>query len=65
LFCAAWLPLHTLLAPPVLAHGSDVMGAAGGRGLVWAKERIFSALLKRSGGQAVHQLLNGGARGAD
>jgi hypothetical protein len=60
-----WLPLPTLLPPPVLAHGSDVMGAAGDRDLVWAKERISSALLKRSGGQAVHQLLPGGARGAD
>jgi len=59
------LPLHTLLPPPVLVHGSDVMGAAGGRDLVWAKERISSALIKRSGGQAVHQLLPGGASGAD
>ena len=60
-----WLPLPTLLPPPVLANGSDVRGAAGGRNLVWANERISSALLKRSGGQAVHQLLPGGARGAD
>jgi predicted Rossmann-fold nucleotide-binding protein len=62
---AAALPLPGLLPPPVLAHRSVVIVAAGGRDLSWPQERIASALLQRSGGRAVHLLLHGGARGAD
>jgi hypothetical protein len=62
---AAALPLPGLLPPPVLAHRSAVIVAAGGRDLVWPQERFASALLQRSGGQPVHLLLHGGARGAD
>jgi hypothetical protein len=62
---AAALPLPCLLPPPVLAHRSVVIVAAGGRDLSWPQERIASALLQRSGGRAVHLLLHGGARGAD
>ena len=61
---AAALPLSGLLPPPALAHRSIVIDA-GGRDLVWPKERIASALLQRSGGRPVHLLLHGGARGAD
>ena len=62
---AAALSLPGLLPPPVLAHRSVVIVAAGGRDLSWPQERIASALLQRSGGRAVHLLLHGGARGAD
>ncbi len=62
---AAALPLPALLPPPVLAHCSVVIVAAGGRDLVWPQERIAAALLQRSGGRPVHLLLHGGARGAD
>ncbi len=62
---AAALPSLGLPPPPVLAHRSVVIVAAGGRDLVWPQERIASALLQRSGGRPVHLLLHGGARGAD
>lgn len=62
---AAALPLPGLLPPPVLAHRSVVIVAAGGRDLSWPQERIASALLQRSAGRSVHLLLHGGARGAD
>jgi hypothetical protein len=62
---AAALPSLGLLPPPALAHRSVVIVAAGGRDLVWPRERIASALLQRSGGRSVHLLLHGGARGAD
>ena len=62
---AAALPLPGLLPPPVLAHRSVVIAAAGGRDLVWPQDRIASALLQRSGGRSVHPPLHGGARGAD
>ena len=62
---AAALPLPGLLLPPVLAHRSVVIVAAGGRDLSWPQERIAAALLHRSAGRPVHRLLHGGARGAD
>jgi hypothetical protein len=62
---AAALPLSGLLPPPVLAHRSVVIVAAGGRDLSWPQECIAAALLRRSAGRPVYLLLHGGARGAD
>ncbi|MFO8238205.1 MAG: SLOG family protein [Prochlorococcaceae cyanobacterium] len=42
-----------------------VLVAGGGRDLLWLPEQIAAALLARTGGQVVHGLLHGGARGAD
>jgi hypothetical protein len=39
--------------------------AGGGRNLLWSPQQIAVALLARNGGQSVHLLLHGGARGAD
>ena len=39
--------------------------AGGGRNLLWSPQQITAALLARNGGQSVHLLLHGGARGAD
>jgi hypothetical protein len=61
---AAALPLPGLLSPPVLAHRSVVIVAAGGRDLSWPQQRIASTLLQRSAGRPVHLLLHGGAMAA-
>ena len=51
---------------PVIGAGrSLVIAAGGGRDLAWPHQRVAAELLARSGGQLVHLLLHGGARGAD
>ena len=59
-----------LLAPAVItplrpACAGRVLVAGGGRDLLWSPQQIAAALLARTGGQVVHELLHGGARGAD
>ena len=41
------------------------MVAGGGRNLLWSPQQIAAALVARTSGQLVHELLHGGARGAD
>lgn len=59
-----------LLAPAVItplrpAGAGRVVVADGGRDLLWSPQQIAAALLARTRGQVVHELLHGGARGAD
>ena len=59
-----------LLAPAVItplqpASPGWVLVAGGGRDLLWSADQIAAALVARTGGQLVHELLHGGARGAD
>ncbi|QNI79225.1 hypothetical protein SynRS9909_01237 [Synechococcus sp. RS9909] len=59
-----------LLAPAVItplppAPAGRVLVAGGGRDLLWSADQIAAALVARTGGQLVHELLHGGARGAD
>jgi hypothetical protein len=59
-----------LLAPAVVtplpsAPAGRVLVAGGGRDLLWSAEQIAAVLVARTSGQLVHELLHGGARGAD
>ena len=59
-----------LLPPAVItplrpACSGRVLVAGGGRDLLWSPQQIAAALLARTSGQIVHELLHGGARGAD
>ncbi len=56
-----FIPCGSGVAP---SH-SLVIAAGGGRDLAWPHQRIAAELLARSGGNLVHLLLHGGARGAD
>jgi hypothetical protein len=63
-------PVGPLLAPAVItplrpARAGRVVVAGGGRDLLWSPQQIAAALLARTSGQVVHELLHGGARGAD
>jgi hypothetical protein len=51
--------------PDLVPARSLVIAAGGGRDLAWPHQRIAAELLARCGGQPVHLLLHGGARGAD
>jgi len=51
--------------PEIAAARSLVIAAGGGRDLAWPHQRVAAELLARSGGQLVHLVLHGGARGAD
>ena len=54
-----------VLTPVRPFRAGQVVVAGGGRDLLWSPEQIVAALVARTGGQLVHGLLHGGARGAD
>jgi predicted Rossmann-fold nucleotide-binding protein len=63
-------PVMPLLASAVVTplrpvRAGQVVVAGGGRDLLWSPQQIAAALVARTSGQLVHQLLHGGARGAD
>jgi predicted Rossmann-fold nucleotide-binding protein len=70
---AAALGSHSavpLLAPAVITplrpvRAGRVVVAGGGRDLLWLPQQIAAALVARTSDQLVHELLHGGARGAD
>jgi len=64
---SSYVPMRApaLITPIRPLHAGRVVVAGGGRNLLWSPQQIAVALLARNGGQSVHLLLHGGARGAD